>query len=99
MTLEIEFDHDMRNIYEKALASGYNAHIFLRMIEEHGGVETAKRLLTSKDPQSGLFKLWELNMLDDSMEALVLKEKYLPLFTVEEIEHAKKRLKELDYFK
>lgn len=38
-------------------------------------------------------------MLDESMEAIVTQEKYKELFTPEEIEIARRRLEDLDYFK
>ena len=68
------------------------------MLEEHGGVETAKRLLAKSEPQSGLFELWQLNLLHESMEAVVLQDKFHPLFTEAELAEAHRRLDELGYF-
>jgi len=99
MTLETDFDREMRHIYEVAKQHDYVAHYFLQMLEEHGGVETAKRLLRTDQPQTGLYKLWELKLLDSSTEALVLNERYRPLFSDAEIAEARRRLKELGYFK
>lgn len=99
MTLESDFERDMRKIYEIAHENGYVAHYFLQMLDEHGGVETAKRLLLADQPQTGLYKLWELKLLNSSTEALVLKERYRSLFTEAEIAEARKRLDELGYFK
>ena len=44
-------------------------------------------------------RLWELKLLDYSVEALVLQERFRPLFTAVEQEEAHLRLEELDYFK
>lgn len=99
MTLESDFDREMRRIYEIARQHDYVAHYFLQMLDEHGGVETAKRLLRADQPQTGLYKLWELKLLDSSTEALVLKEHYRLLFTDAEIAEARRRLTELGYFK
>lgn len=99
MTLETDFDWEMHHIYEVAKQHDYVAHYFLQMLEEHGGVETAKRLLRADQPQSGLYKLWELKLLDSSTEALVLKERYRSLFTDVEITEARRRLEELGYFR
>jgi hypothetical protein len=43
-------------------------------------------------------RLWELEALDKSMEALVDKERFHSLFTQEEIAEAHRRLDELGYF-
>ena len=44
--LETAFDRAMRNIYKSALTErGYRATRFLQLIESHGGVSAAKRLL------------------------------------------------------
>jgi hypothetical protein len=42
------------------------------MLEAHGGKETAKRLLAKAEPQAGLFELWNLGLLHESLEAVVL---------------------------
>jgi hypothetical protein len=43
---------------------------------------------------------WETlyNLLDDSLEAVVLQEKFRPLFTEAELAEARRRLEELGYF-
>ena len=87
----------MLSIYEKARESGYIATRFLQMVQEMGGLSAAKQLLSSNELQAGLVKLWELNKLDISMETLVLHERFRELFTAEEINTAKKRLRELGY--
>lgn len=99
MTLESDFERDMRQIYEIARENGYVAHYFLQMLDEHGGVETAKRLLLADQPQTGLYKLWELKLLDSSTEALVMKERYRSLFSDAEVAEARRRLIELGYFR
>ena len=70
------------------------------MLAEHGGVETAKRLLAKSEPQEGLFELWRLGLLHESMEAVIWDNpRYHPLFTKDEIGEARRRLDELEYFK
>lgn len=98
MTLEDQFTTALRGTYEAGRARGYIATYFLQMLEAYGGVVTAKRLLAKRDTQAGLRKLWELDLLGDSMEAVVLQERYSPLFTEEEITEAHRRLEELGDF-
>lgn len=95
MTLEDQFTAALRGTYEAGRERGYVATYFLQMLDRYGGVETAKRLLAKRDAQTGLYKLWELGLLGDSMEAVVLQERFRPLFTEEEIAEAKRRLEEL----
>jgi hypothetical protein len=45
--LAARFDREMYRLYEEPKKHGYNATYFLRMMREHGGVETARRLLAS----------------------------------------------------
>ena len=98
MTLEAEFHQAMMEVYEVAKAHDYYAIYFKRMIDEHGGVEAAKRLLAEREIQSGLMRLWELNLLNHSMEAAVSQERFRPLFTEAEVQEARRRLEQLGFF-
>ena len=80
------------NIYQAAADLGYRPARFRQMVHEHGGVAVAKRLLSGPVAQSGLTTLWELGRLDISMEALVVQERWRPLFTDAERQAARERL-------
>ena len=67
------------------------------MVHEHGGVAAAKRLLSGPVAQSGLTTLWELGRLDISMEALVVQERWQPLFSDAERQAARDRLSAYGY--
>ncbi len=97
-SLEEQFHHAMIGVYENAKEHDYFATYFKRMIDQYGGLGAAKRLLATQEIQEGLMKLWELNCLGQSMEALVIQERYQPLFTQAEIAEARRRLDELEYF-
>jgi hypothetical protein len=91
--LEMKFDEAMRNIYRAAQSEcGYTATRFMQMIQTHGGLVTAKRLLASTTFPSGLSQLAECGCLHLSMEALVLDEQWSELFTDAELKLAKRRL-------
>lgn len=97
-SLEIEFFKDMKNIYLTAKKEcGYNAARFLQMLGEMGGVQTAKRLISKDGGSDGFSKLWELNRLDLSIEALILSESYKDLFTEEEKNICRERLESYGY--
>lgn len=94
-----EFDEAMHNIYRRALSeAGYKASIFLNMLSEHGGVETARRLIHSSRVSDGYTALWERKRLDLTVEALITDNaKWHPLFSADEIAICRKRLKQYEY--
>jgi hypothetical protein len=97
--LEDQFHQAMIDIYLAAKRDcNYNATYFIQMVERHGGVETARRLLASDTPQTGFTVLWECERLDLSVEAQVLKPEYASLFTEAERHTARGRLAEYGYF-
>ncbi len=96
--LESAFHEAMLNVYHTARSVGHDPTRFLQMVNEHGGVDAAKRLLRTPEIPYGLKKLGELGRLDISMEALVLEDQWLPLFTDEERRVARTHLEELGYF-
>ncbi len=100
LNLEAEFTQALEGTIEAAKSRGYIPSYFMQMLSEHGGVETAKRLLAKSEPQTGLNKLWELSILHESMEAVICDNpRFHPLFDPTQIAEAHRRLEELDYFK
>ncbi len=95
--LQNEFHGAMINLYHAAAELGYRPTYFLRMANEHGGLGAAKRLLNADESQEGLTKLWELGRLDISVEAHVLEERWETLFSYEEKQKARERLKAYRY--
>ena len=96
-TIEDEFHQAMLGIDDAAAKHGYHPTYFLRMIHELGGLAAAKRLLSSSQHQSGLTRLWELDLLENSMEALVLEKRWQGLFSDDELREARRRLTEYGY--
>ena len=91
------FDADMEALIEVCKQHGYTPTYFMQMLQQRGGVETAHRLLSGQEIQDGLIRLWELDLLHDSVEAFVIQEKYQSLFSAAEIAEARRRLDELGY--
>lgn len=94
MTLEDEFTAVLRGTVEAAQRLGYPARRFSRMLDQYRGVATAKRLIAKEESQSGLDALWELRLLNNSMEAEMLRSRFRSLFTAEELAEARKRLED-----
>ncbi|WP_404390383.1 hypothetical protein [Pseudoalteromonas phenolica] len=97
--LEKKFDDAMMNIYTQALSEvNYKATVFFRMLLEHKGLETAKRLIHSPKVSDGYTSLWELGRLDLTVEALIIDNPvWHALFDEEELAICVKRLKDYKY--
>lgn len=89
---ESKFHRAMPRIYEEAKKECYTVSYFLRMLSEHGAVETARRLVNADTPSEGFTRLWMMKRLDLSVEALILKPEWECLFSNEERERARERL-------
>src|SRR5690349_16482785 len=97
---------DLEQAFHRAMLAGYetarrdlhyNATYTLRMIQEHGAMEAARRLLHKEDYSEGMTRLWQEHRLDLSAEALVLRPEFAPLFTAEERALARQILLECGY--
>ena len=97
--LEEEFHLAMEDIYRRAREEiGYNARVFLRMVAEHGGLETARRLINAPTVSDGYTALWERGRLDLTVEAKVIERPlFYELFTRDELEICRRRLSEYGY--
>jgi hypothetical protein len=87
-----QFERDMEAIYDKAKAIGYNATRYLVMLREHGGLDTAYRLLSGDSVSYGFTELWLMGRSDLTVESLALRPEYASLFSPEELQAARTRL-------
>ena len=62
------------------------------MIQSHGALETARRLVMSGDMQDGFLRLLKMGHPELTIEHAVLDERWTDLFTDQEREVAKWRL-------
>ena len=70
---------------------------FIQMVSEVGGPGTARRLLASSKPSEGFTRLWESGRLDLSVEYQVLQPQFRGLFSEEELDVARKRLRDYGF--
>ena len=98
-TLEKDFDKAMMDIYHRAKSEAkYTPSLFHKMLSEHGGIETAQRLIHLKIPSDGYTALWERGRLDLTVEAVLCDNpQWHSLFATETLEIAKNRLNEYGY--
>lgn len=96
MSLEDNFHEAMLAVYTQAGKEvGYWASYFLRAVRRHGGLETAHRMLLplkNESIQSGLQALIDAGRADISVESLVLRPQFQPLFSELELNEARRRL-------
>jgi hypothetical protein len=97
--LEHKFTEAMFDIYRRAKAeANYPANIFLQMLTAKGGLLTAKQLINSPKPSEGYTALYERKRLDLTVEAMVVENpNWHPLFSIDELTRAKRRLKDYGY--
>jgi len=97
--LEEQFTQAMFEIYRVAKAEAkYNATIFLQMIADRGGLDTARYLINQTHPSDGYTHLYERGRIDLTVEAMVVENaKWHSLFTADELERAQRRLMEYGY--
>lgn len=96
--LENKFNEEMNNIYFAAKRElKYTATRFMQLVARVGGVKAAKQLISKSGGTYGFEVLWENKRLDLSVEALVLRPEYFDLFTDEERDTCRNRLKEFAY--
>lgn len=91
--VERQFDAAMYRVWQRAKDEcNYNASYFLRMLEEMGGVATAKSLLAKSTLSSGYTELWLRGRLDITVECVVLSKAFRGLFNEQELGTARRRL-------
>lgn len=97
MNIEDELTAELIEGYRKAGEEvGYWGRRFLQAVRRNGGVATVKRMLSPRTTgqRAGLDTLLEAGRPDLTVEAIILQEKYKPLFTSDELKTASKRLGE-----
>lgn len=90
MSGSVELESFIDELIRRSTERGHTPQVLTDMRHRHGTVETIKRLVLSKNIQEGFKKLWELDLLDLSAEAAVLK--FPEEFTLEEQEISRWRL-------
>jgi len=99
--LVAEFDQEMHHLYKRTFSEvHYNATQFLRMLYDHGGLETARILLHSAKVSDGYTALYQRHCLRLTVEAVIHDNpKWHPLFTDDELAICTKRLRDYEYLK
>ncbi|GGN19930.1 hypothetical protein GCM10011609_71330 [Lentzea pudingi] len=75
----------------------YQAKAFIHMVTMNGGEATAHTLLRTPTVSDGFERLRRENMLQHSIEALVLNPRYAELFAEHELEIARRRMEAVGF--
>jgi hypothetical protein len=86
------FDAEMQRIHDEAKAIRLPRDALSGDGPEHGGLETAHRLLAGTEIGYGFAELWMLGRQDLTVEAVALRPEYAELFSDEELRTARTRL-------
>ena len=95
--LEDEFHRALENHVYADIKSHSFPMFLLQAMRRHGGVFAAKQLLGISEDRAGLVQLGKQGRLDMSVESLMLQERWKPLFSVDELKLARKRLTDLGF--
>jgi hypothetical protein len=97
--LELEFQKALFKAYKAAKdEANYPANIFIKMLTERGGLDTAKLLINAPKESDGYTALYERERLDLTVEAVVVENpKWHELFTEAEVDRARLRLSKYGY--
>ena len=95
--LTLKFEQELRDkMFLSKKECKYNPTYFIQMLNEYGGVATAKTLIAKAiqtgNPSEGFTRLYLEGRLDLSMEDSVCKTEYCELFEEYEIDYCKKVL-------
>jgi hypothetical protein len=93
-----DFTRAMIDAYQRARSEAhYHAPYFIQMIHERLGYETAVYLIHSPQPSIGFTHIWERKRLDLTVEALVLRPEWYPIFSKADLLAARARLEQFEY--
>lgn len=96
MNREIELDlrSDFLKAYKVAQKEyRFKSPIFIRMLNEHGAYETARRLTNTLDWQKGYEKLAYFGRTDLTVEHIILQDKYAKCFSERQLYNAKEKIR------
>jgi len=93
----MNFEQRIQETIREMMTLGYKPQAFITMMITDGTVNAVKKLINSSKIPDGFVKLWEMNRLDLSVENIIQEIEWEELFTEDERNKAKKRLKDYGY--
>ena len=93
----MNFEQRVQRAIKEMMTLGYKPQAFITMTITEGTVNAVKILINSEKISEGFTKLWELKRLDLSMENIIQENEWHELFTEDERNKAKKRLRDYGF--
>lgn len=87
------FEQQLEKNINEVIDKIYRPQYFLNMVNELGYYQAAKKIASDKSISDGFTKLALKQRLDLSVESLVVDPKYDRIFTSEEIDNCKRKLR------
>lgn len=85
-TLEQQLQQELIHTVEQHnLVCGWNPARFLQSVNQYGAVSVLRRMLAQGKTSESFERLAEQGRLELSIEALIVKKQYAPLFTDKEV--------------
>lgn len=92
------FHQEIIDLYKQIIKSvKYKPTRLMDFINRYGGYEAAVKYISTESNVQDFAVLWEKERLDLSVEALITKEQYRPLFSEEILSFCDRKLKEYSY--
>jgi hypothetical protein len=91
--IDIELREKFLDFYRTAHKEyNFSSPIFIRMLNEHGALETARRLSNTATWQNGFERIAKLGRTDLTVEHIILQEKYRKYFTDTQLRNAQAKI-------
>ena len=94
-SLEHQFAEALKQTNNESAKLGYFSTEFEAMLDAHGGVGTAVRLVRTSQIQAGMRRLCALGRPDLTTEAVMLRPEFQSLFSKELLDAARWRLNKI----
>jgi hypothetical protein len=96
--LALAFEEGCMSDVETCRSLGYYPRAFVQMVNEHGAVETARRLLSDSHWPDGFTRLWEIGHLELTLEAYIHNHpEFHEFFTPQQLAECDDRLTQVGY--
>ena len=89
----MDFETYIDNAIKEMNSLGYKPTYFMQMRHDYGTIQAIKKLIHNPRPQGGFLKLHELGYPELTMERIILDEQWRDLFTEEDRNAARKKLR------
>lgn len=93
--MEQQFTARLQAAITQSRQLGYPPTRIEQMLNEHGAVETARRLIGRNDIQIGMWEMVSRGHTELTVESIMLEPQFASLFTEAELTQARRRLQSL----